>query len=112
MGRKSSRQDRGEGATDKAKGRFKEAVCALTDDENKRTEGRLDQKKGIAKEKKGKLKDLLKQLRQRSQKAPGKGPKPSRSSGSKGARGACHVRDTARLGGRPKDASSQIPTSR
>ncbi len=39
---------------------MKEAVGALTGDENKRAEGRLDQKKGIAKEKKGKLKDLFK----------------------------------------------------
>ena len=60
MGRKSSRQDKGEGAADKAKGRIKEAAGALSGDETKKSEGRSDQTKGTAKEKKGKLKDLLK----------------------------------------------------
>jgi uncharacterized protein YjbJ (UPF0337 family) len=60
MGRKSSRQDRGEGVADKAKGRVKEAAGAVTGDETRKTEGRSDQSKGTAKEKKGKLKDLLK----------------------------------------------------
>jgi uncharacterized protein YjbJ (UPF0337 family) len=64
---------------------LKEAVGALTGDENKRAEGRLDQNKGIAKEKKGTLKDLLKQPRQRSQKAPGKGSKPSELRFERGA---------------------------
>ncbi len=64
---------------------MKEAVGALTGDENKRAEGRLDQNKGIAKEKKGTLKDLLKQPRQRSQKAPGKGSKPSELRFERGA---------------------------
>ena len=60
MGGKSSKQDRGEGAMDKAKGRAKEAAGAVTGDEAKKSEGRSDQTKGTAKEKKGKLKDLLK----------------------------------------------------
>ena len=45
---------------DKAKGRIKEAAGAVTSDETKKSEGRADQNKGTAKEKKGKLKDLLK----------------------------------------------------
>jgi len=60
VGRKSSKQDRGEGAMDKAKGRAKEAAGAVTGDKAKKSEGRSDQTKGTAKEKKGKLKDLLK----------------------------------------------------
>ncbi len=60
MGRKSSSEDRGEGAADKAKGRVKEAAGAVTGDETRKSEGRSDQGKGTAKEKKGKLKDLLK----------------------------------------------------
>ena len=44
---------------DKAKGRIKEAAGAVTDDDAKKAEGRSDQTKGTAKEKKGKLKDLL-----------------------------------------------------
>ena len=60
MGRKSSGQDKGEGAMDKVKGRAKEAAGAVTGDETKKSEGRSDQTKGAAKEKKGKLKDLLK----------------------------------------------------
>lgn len=60
MGRKSSGQDRNEGAMDKAKGRVKEATGALTGDETKKSEGRSDQRSGTAKEKKGKLKDLFK----------------------------------------------------
>ena len=59
MGRKSSGQDKGEGALDKAKGKAKEAAGAVTGDEAKKSEGRSDQAKGTAKEKKGKLKDLL-----------------------------------------------------
>ena len=59
-GRKSSRQDKGEGAMDKAKGRAKEAAGSLSGDEAKKSEGRSDQTKGTAKEKKGKLKDLFK----------------------------------------------------
>ena len=60
MGRKSSEEDRGEGAIDKAKGRMKEAAGSLTGDEEKKAEGSADQTKGTAKEKKGKLKDLFK----------------------------------------------------
>jgi uncharacterized protein YjbJ (UPF0337 family) len=45
---------------DKAKGRIKEAAGAVTGDEEKKAEGQSDQTKGTAKEKKGKLKDLLK----------------------------------------------------
>ncbi len=60
MGRKSSGQDKGEGATDKLKGRAKEAAGAVTGDEVTKSEGRSDQTRGTAKEKKGKLKDLFK----------------------------------------------------
>ena len=60
MGRKSSKEDRGEGAIDKAKGRAKEAAGAVTGDEATKSEGRSDQTRGTAKEKKGKLKDLFK----------------------------------------------------
>jgi len=45
---------------DKAKGRMKEAGGALSGDRSKKNEGRSDQRKGTAKEKKGDLKDLLK----------------------------------------------------
>ena len=60
MPRKSSREDKGEGAMDKVKGRAKEAAGAVTGDKVKKSEGRSDQRKGTAKEKKGHLKDLLK----------------------------------------------------
>ena len=60
MGRKSSSQDKGEGALDKAKGKTKEATGAITGDEEKKAEGRSDQTKGTAKDKLGKAKDLLK----------------------------------------------------
>jgi uncharacterized protein YjbJ (UPF0337 family) len=60
MGRKSSGQDKGEGAMDKIKGRAKEAAGAVTGDEATKSEGRSEQTKGTTKEKKGKLKDLLK----------------------------------------------------
>ena len=44
MGRgKSSSQDKGEGALDKAKGKAKEATGAVTGDEAKKSEGRSDQ---------------------------------------------------------------------
>jgi len=59
MGRKSSSQDKGEGALDKAKGKAKEAAGAVTGDNAKKSEGRSDQTKGTAKEKKGKVKDIL-----------------------------------------------------
>ena len=58
--RKSSRQNKGEGALDKAKGKAKEATGALSGDEAKKSEGRSDQNKGTAKDKLGKAKDLLK----------------------------------------------------
>lgn len=57
---KSSKEDRGEGAVDKAKGRVKEAAGSISGDEEKKAEGRADQNKGTFKEKKGKVKDLLK----------------------------------------------------
>jgi len=60
MGRKSSSQDKGEGALDKAKGKAKEATGAITGDEEKKAEGPSDQTKGTAKDKVGKAKDLLK----------------------------------------------------
>jgi uncharacterized protein YjbJ (UPF0337 family) len=60
VGRKSSGQDKNEGAMDKAKGRAKEAAGAVTGDVAKKSEGRSDQRKGTAKDKKGKLKDLFK----------------------------------------------------
>ena len=45
---------------DRTKGRLKEAAGAIIGDENLKAEGRSDQRKGIVKEKKGKLKDLFK----------------------------------------------------
>jgi uncharacterized protein YjbJ (UPF0337 family) len=60
VGRKSSGQDKSEGAMDKLKGRAKEAAGAVTGNEATRFEGRSDQRKGTAKEKRGKLKDLFK----------------------------------------------------
>ncbi|MCA1717333.1 MAG: CsbD family protein [Actinobacteria bacterium] len=60
MGRKSSGQNKGEGALDKAKGKAKEATGALSGNEAKKSEGRSDQNKGTAKDKLGKAKDLLK----------------------------------------------------
>lgn len=60
MPKKSSSQDRAEGAVDKAKGRAKEAGGALSGDKSKKAEGRADQRKGTAKEKSGAAKDLAK----------------------------------------------------
>jgi uncharacterized protein YjbJ (UPF0337 family) len=60
VGRKSSTQDKGEGALDKAKGKAKEATGALTGYKAKKSEGRSDQTKGTAKDKLDKAKDLLK----------------------------------------------------
>jgi uncharacterized protein YjbJ (UPF0337 family) len=60
VGRKSSSQDKGEGALDKAKGKAKEATGAVTGNKEKKAEGRSDQTKGTAKDKVGKAKDLLK----------------------------------------------------
>jgi uncharacterized protein YjbJ (UPF0337 family) len=45
---------------DRAKGRMKEAGGALSGDKGKKREGRSDQRRGTAKQKKGNLKDLLK----------------------------------------------------
>ncbi len=60
MGRgKSSSQDKGEGALDKAKGKAKEATGAVTGDEAKKSEGRSDQTKGTAK-------DMVKTVRTRT----------------------------------------------
>jgi uncharacterized protein YjbJ (UPF0337 family) len=59
MDRKSSGQNRTEGAMDKVKGRAKEAAGAVTGDKSKKSEGRSDQRKGTFREKKGKLKDLF-----------------------------------------------------
>ena len=59
MGRKSSSQDKNEGALDKAKGRTKEAAGSLTGDKDKKSEGRADQTSGTTKEKKGKIKDVF-----------------------------------------------------
>ncbi len=57
---KSSREDRNEGAIDRAKGRMKEAGGAITGDKDKKSEGRSDQRKAKAKDKKAAAKDLLK----------------------------------------------------
>jgi uncharacterized protein YjbJ (UPF0337 family) len=57
---KTGRDDRNEGAMDKAKGRVKEAAGALKGDKDKKAEGRADQRSGTMKEKNGHLKDLLK----------------------------------------------------
>ncbi len=59
LGGKSGKDDKDEGAMDRAKGRMKEAGGALTGDKSKKREGRSDQRKGRAKQKKGDLKDLL-----------------------------------------------------
>ena len=59
MGRKSSTQDKGEGAIDKAKGKAKEAAGAVSGDEETKAQGRSDQTKGTAKDKLGKVKDLF-----------------------------------------------------
>ena len=60
MGRKSSGQNKGEGALNKAKGKAKEVAGAVTGDEAKKSEGRSDQTKGTAKGKLGKAKNPLK----------------------------------------------------
>ena len=57
---KSSKEDRNEGAMDRAKGRAKEAGGALTGDKDKKAEGRSDQRKAKVKDKKAAAKDLLK----------------------------------------------------
>ena len=57
---KTSREDKNQGAMDKAKGRVKEATGALTGDKDQKAEGRADQRSGTVKEKKGKIKDVFK----------------------------------------------------
>ena len=57
---RSSRQDKGEGVLDQAKGRIKEAAGVLTGDEELKAAGQADQKKGVAKDKMGKVKDVFK----------------------------------------------------
>jgi uncharacterized protein YjbJ (UPF0337 family) len=52
-------EDRIEGAVDKAKGRLKDAGGAVTGDRSLQAEGRGDQVKGTAKEKKGLLRKLF-----------------------------------------------------
>jgi len=59
LGGRSGKEDKDEGAMDRAKGRIKEAGGALTGDEKPKREGRTDQRRGRAKQKKGDLKDLL-----------------------------------------------------
>ncbi len=56
---KTSGEDRTEGATDKVKGRLKEAAGAVTGDEHLKEEGKAEQRGGTVKEKKGKLKNLF-----------------------------------------------------
>ena len=46
---KTGREDRQEGALDKAKGRVKEAAGALSGDQAKKSEGRSDQRRGTMK---------------------------------------------------------------
>ena len=59
LGGSGGKDDKDEGAMDKAKGRIKEGGGALTGDKKLKREGRSDQRKGKAKQKKGNLKDLL-----------------------------------------------------
>ena len=57
---KTSGEDRAGGATDKVKGRIKEAAGAATGNKELKAEGRADQRSGTMKEKKGKIKDVFK----------------------------------------------------
>ena len=59
MGRKSSSQDKNEGALDKAKGRTKEAAGALTGNKDKKDEGRREQTSATTKDKKSKSNDVF-----------------------------------------------------
>ena len=59
LGDSGGKNDKDEGAMDKAKGRMKEAGGSLTGDKKLKREGSSDQRKGKAKRKKGDLKDLL-----------------------------------------------------
>ena len=56
---KTSGEDRTEAATNKVKGRLKEAAGAVTGNEELKAEGKTDQRKGTMKEKKGKLKNVF-----------------------------------------------------
>jgi len=56
---KSGERDRVQGAMDKSKGRAEEALGALTGNKKLKAKGFLDQMKGTAKEKKGKVKNIL-----------------------------------------------------
>ncbi len=56
---RTANEDRVKGATDRAKGRLKEAGGALTGDRSLANEGRGDQVKGKLKEKRGLLKKLF-----------------------------------------------------
>jgi uncharacterized protein YjbJ (UPF0337 family) len=53
-------RDKFVGTVDKAKGWVKETSSSLTGNKEKRAEGRADQLKGVAKSKKGHVKDLFK----------------------------------------------------
>ncbi len=53
-------RDKVAGTKDKVKGWIKETSSSLTGNKEKRAEGRADQLKGVAKDKKGHLKDLFK----------------------------------------------------
>jgi uncharacterized protein YjbJ (UPF0337 family) len=54
------RRDKIAGTVDKTKGWVKETSSSLTGNKKKRAEGRADQLKGVAKSKKGHVKDLFK----------------------------------------------------
>jgi|SRR5919107_6113833 uncharacterized protein YjbJ (UPF0337 family) len=53
-------RDKVAGTVDKTKGWIKETSSSITGNKEKRAEGRADQLKGVAKDKKGHLKDLFK----------------------------------------------------
>jgi uncharacterized protein YjbJ (UPF0337 family) len=59
LGGTSGREEKDEGAIDRAKGRIKEAGGALTGDKKLKREARSEQRRGRAKQKKGDLRDLL-----------------------------------------------------
>ena len=57
---KGRHRDKVAGTVDKTKGWVKESSSSLTGNKEKRAEGRADQLKGVAKSKKGHVKDLFK----------------------------------------------------
>jgi uncharacterized protein YjbJ (UPF0337 family) len=57
--RTTPNEDRVEGAADKITGRLKDAAGAVSGDRSLQAEGRLDQAKGTAKDKKGLLRKLF-----------------------------------------------------